>query len=373
MKRKNILVSSVIASSVLLGITSADACTSFVLKAQDNTVLVTRTMEFAMDLQSNLRTSPEGRTFKNTLADGTQGMSWTSKYGFIYLDGFQIDAPIQGMNEAGLAFAGLMFPGANSQYQMVPKGMAKKSMPYTNFGAWVLGNFNNVDDLKKALTSVYVTPMPLAQLGNSSLPLHFFVQDASGKGIVIEYVNGQLNVYDDEVGVLTNSPSYDWQIKNIGNYVNLSPYTPKPIVVGNMTFESTGQGSGMRGLPGDISPPSRFIKILALKSTLLPTQNAMDTLNAAQHIINNVDIPLGYVRAKQANGPDLNEWTQWTVFEDLTHKMFYYHTYTDMTLHAIDLSKINFAPGAPILKMPLAPDTAVIVDNTALLSQSAVH
>lgn len=362
-----------IAAAVFFGMSAAEACTSFELRAQDGTVMMTRTMEFAMNLNSNIRTYPRSDTFTTTNADGSAGLSWVSKYGFLYLDGFGVNTVVEGMNESGLSFEALLFPGSDSAYQVAPKNAEGRAIPYENFGAWVLGNFNNVDDLKKALSTVYVTPINLPQFGNTVFPLHFSVHDASGKGIIIEYVNGKLNVYNDTVGVLTNAPDYVWQVTNLRNYVNLSPYTPNPIVIGNMTFESSGQGSGMRGLPGDISPPSRFVKIMAIKSAALPTQNATDTLNLAEHIINNVDIPLGYVRAKQKNGPDLNESTEWTVFEDLSHKMFYYHTYTNMSLRSIDLTKINFAPGAPMLKLPLDPDPQTIIDNTALLSQSVTN
>lgn len=369
MQIKNLLLKSTIAAAVLLGMNVVNACTSVELTSLDHTIMMARSMEFSSDLHSNIRTYPRDYKFTTTLANGKSGMSWTSKYGYLYLDGFGVSTPVEGMNEAGLSFEALLFPGADSQYQTAASD--KKSIPYIHFGDWVLGNFNNVEQLKKALAKISVTSVKLPQFDNNVFPLHFFVHDASGNGIVIEYVNGQLNVYDDNTNVLTNAPSYDWQVKNIRNYVNLTPYTPDPIVIGNMTFESTGQGSGMHGIPGDISPPSRFIKIFALKNTALTPQNATDTLNLAQHIMNNVDIPLGYVRAKQANGSDLNEWTQWVVFEDLSHKVFYYHTYSDLTLHKIDLNKINFAPKAPMLKMPLTPDPAVIVDETAAFNQTA--
>jgi choloylglycine hydrolase len=373
MKFKNWFVRTSAAFLGIFGWATTFGCTSFELTSQDHTVLMTRTMEFAMDLNSNVRTYPRGHFFDMTTASGKPGLSWTSKYGYLYLDNFGVNTPIEGMNEAGLSFEGLLFPTKDMQYQTAPPFANKHNLPYIHLGDWILGNFDSVDQLKKVLNHVYVTAVLVPQFGTTVFPIHFFVHDASGKGIVIEYVNGKLNIYDDAVGVLTNAPSYDWQIKNVANYINLSPYTAQPIVIGKMVFESSGQGSGMRGVPGDISPPSRFIKILALKTTALPTQNITDTLNLAQHIINNVDIPLGYVRAKQANAPDANELTQWVVFEDLTHKVFYYRTYTDLALHKIDLNKINFAAHAPMLKMPLNPDNAVVVDNTATLMQSSTQ
>jgi choloylglycine hydrolase len=118
----------------------------------------------------------------------------------------------------------------------------------------------------------------------------------------------------------------------------------------------------MLGLPGDYSPPSRFVKASVLLKTALQPNDATDAVNLATHIMNNFDIARGTVRAK-SNGNESNEITQWTVFRDLTHKIFYYRTYSDLTLHSIDLSKIDFSANAARLKMPVA-DQQVVLDMT---------
>ena len=81
-----------------------------------------------------------------------------------------------------------------------------------------------------------------------------------------------------------------------------------------------------------------------------------------------MDIPLGTVRTKENNGKDSYEWTQWVVFKDLTHKIFYYRTYDNMTIRAVDMSKIDFSPNAARLKMPL-DNGAYILDATQLFLQ----
>src|SRR3990167_6702594 len=190
-------------------------------------------------------------------------------------------------------------------------------------------------------------------MGDTTFPLHFSVFDASGKGIVIEYIGGKLHIYDNKIGVMTNAPGYDWHITNLSNYTQLKPTNPKPEVIGNITFAATGQGAGMLGLPGDISPPSRFVKMAILKDVVLPAQNATEALNLAQHIINNVDIPAGLAR-EPSNGHYSNETTQWVVFKDLTHKIFYYRTYNNLTLHSVSMDQLNFSKNAPRLKMSIS-------------------
>ncbi|MHB1222004.1 MAG: linear amide C-N hydrolase, partial [Gammaproteobacteria bacterium] len=122
---------------------------------------------------------------------------------------------------------------------------------------------------------------------------------------------------------------------------------------------ATGQGAGMVGLPGDISPPSRFVKMSFMVKYSYTVPDAKSLLNLAQHIINNVDIPAGISRAK-VNGVESYETTQWTVFKDLTHKIFYYHTYKDLTLHSVNMAQVDFSEKAVPLKMPITSEPYVI-------------
>lgn len=342
------------------------ACTDFRLTAKDGTIIVTRSMEFATDLQSNLRTSPRDRQFSTTL-NTKPSMSWQAKYGYLFVDGLNQDIAIDGMNEMGLSIEALYLPG-ETKYQTVPVGKETQGLPYINFGDWVLSNFKTVDEVKQALPNIYVFEQTLPSLGNMIFPLHFAIHDSTGKSIVVEFVNGQMHVMDNPVGILTNSPTFDWQITNLRNFLNLSPYNPSPITANGITFVATGQGSGMMGLPGDTSPPSRFVKMSALLKTSYPATDAFSTLNLAQHIINNVDIPAGLSRAV-SNGKEIYETTEWVVFKDLTHKIFYYRTYSDLTIHGVDMSKINFTQNAPRLKMPLT-SPQYVMDMTSTFQKT---
>ncbi len=183
------------------------------------------------------------------------------------------------------------------------------------------------------------------------MPAHASIYDARGKGIVIEFYNEKINVFDN-IGVMTNSPKYDWQITKLRNYINLFADIPQTIKVKTMSFAPLGQGSGAMGLPGDASPPSRFVKVAFMLKNVYSANNAQDLLNLAQHIMNNVDLPSGYVRSVD-NGQTVADITQWVVFKDITHKTFYYRTYNDMTLYEISMDKLDFSENAPRLKMSL--------------------
>jgi len=60
-------------------------------------------------------------------------------------------------------------------------------------------------------------------------PVHLVVTDASGKSVVLEYVGGALKVHDNPFGVMANSPTFDWHMTNLSNYVTLSKKYSDPV------------------------------------------------------------------------------------------------------------------------------------------------
>lgn len=347
------------AATFFLSFSLSHACTDIRVVAQDGTVVIGRTMEFAEMMHSTLMSTPREKEFTSTSPTTGKGMTWRAKYGYVFLDGFDLGVPLDGMNEEGLSFEALYLPDF-AEYQIVPKGQEEHALSYLNFGDWVLGNFKTVDEVRTALENVYVFAEHTDKFKDFIFPLHFAIHDATGAGIVVEYVKGDLHVYDNTIGVMTNSPTYDWQVINLRNYVNLSPVTPKPVMVDGMTFAATGQGAGMIGLPGDVSPPSRFVKMSVMLKTVIQPKDATEALNVSQHILNNVDIPLGFVREAQHEENTTNELTQWTVYKDLRNKKLYYRTYADLTLRAVDLSKVDFSPNAKSQKMPIEAQQFVV-------------
>jgi choloylglycine hydrolase len=350
----------------LIATNAALACTDFKVTAKDGTVVVARTLEFAQDLKSNIMTTPHGQLFKTVAANGKAGLGWRAQYGYLSLDALNAGIAMDGINEKGLSFEFLYLPG-ETQYQTTPAGSESQTLPYYYLGDWVLGNFQSVDEVRAALNKIYVISQKNPQFGNMIFDVHAAITDASGKGIVVEFIKGKMVIHES-IGVMTNDPTYDWHITNLRNYLNLSPYAPTPITANGVTYATTGQGSGMLGLPGDYSPPSRFVKAAFLLKTAVPANDAADAVNLAEHIINNFDIARGTVREKETSGSDVYDLTQWTVFKDLTHKMFYYKSYSNPTVLSIDLTKLNFAENAPRLKMPVA-SAPYVLDMTQQFMQ----
>ena len=173
--------------------------------------------------------------------------------------------------------------------------------------------------------------------------MHWRITENTGKQVILEIVNGKPTFYDSKLGVLTNSPGYEWQIHNLNNYVNLIPGTAGPIKMGDVTLSAFGAGSGFLGLPGDFTPPSRFIRAAFFQTYSIQQETGYDAAMNAFHILNNFDVPLGTefpVGKAPVNMPSA---TQWTIATDLTNRMIYYHTMYNRTIRSIDMDKIDFA------------------------------
>jgi choloylglycine hydrolase len=338
---------------ILLCVSSVFACTDFQIVSSDNSIINGRSMEFGPETNSKLIVHPRGERFISSSPVGSETMRWNSKYGFVGLDVFGINTTVDGLNEKGLSVGVLWFPGAI--YEPISPG-TKNVVEVTDLSNWMLGNFASVDEVRSALsnTTVWGAFNPVMKM---IPPVHFAVHDSNGKNLVIEFVNGQKNIYDNPNGVLTNTPTFDWHITNLRNYLYLRSQNVNPLTFGKLVLEPTGEGTGMLGIPGDWTPPSRFIRATAFVHYAKKPVSAKEGVNLAQHILNTVDIPKGDITS---NGQTA-DYTQWAVVKDLTNKVFYFRSYDSMSPKSVDLKKINFNSQK---KRSIPVDESSIVDVT---------
>lgn len=315
----------------------ADACTSIRVKTEDGLVFYARTFEGGVDFQNGLAVIPKGTVYQGTLPDNTsKGLKWTTKYGMVGMTAFKMPLYSDGLNEKGLVVANLMFPGY-AGYESFDPGKANITLAHFELATWLLSNFATVAEVRQAIGKVRVCEGPTVVSG-FVLPLHFAVHDAQGDCLVIEYVKGKLHTYNNPLGVATNSPTFDWMTTYLNNFINLSPdNVPKREFTG-MTLNQFGQGSGMIGLPGDFTPPSRFVRMVALTQAVFPVKGPVAGLNLAMTIINNVDVPKGSAREKTEKGM-IADYNQWAVAVDLTGRKYYFHTYDNKNWRYVDLMK----------------------------------
>jgi choloylglycine hydrolase len=311
------------------------------LTADDGTVVHARTMEFAIDIHSDVIVVPRGYSRVGTTPDGKQGLEWKAKYASVGTNGVGFPVLFDGVNEKGLA-SGLFYFPTSAKYMPYTTADAAKTMAPWELGSWMLENFASIEEVRANIGKV-VVPAVVYDGWGFAPEVHYIVQDASGKSIVIEYLDGKLKVFDNPLGVLTNSPAFDWQMTNLRNYVNFSMTNVPPVKLGSVTLQPFGQGTGMLGMPGDFTPPSRFVRAVAFSQSVFKPKTGHDAVVEAFHVLNQFDIPKGAAREheKDEHGNVLADYTIWTSAIDLKAKRFYFRTYESSQIRVVDLMKMN--------------------------------
>ena len=320
------------------GASSSQACTSLRVKTTDGGIFYARTMEFPTSPTAVVAIFPQGTPMRGTLPDGKDGgLTWTAKYGFVGMRDYAPPIVSDGMNEKGLVVGMLLFPGF-AGYQSYDPALAAKTIANFEVANWMLSSFATVDEVREGLKGVRLCEAPLPLPGGATLPLHYAVHDAAGGCIVVEYTEGQLKVYDNPLGVMTNSPPFDWMLINLSNYVNLSATGVPKLDLAGFSIHQTGQGSGMLGLPGDFSPPHRFVRTVALAQASLPVTGPDNGVTLAMTLIDSVDIPKGTVRQATPNG-DNYDVTVWSVVGDTQRLRYYFRTYDNKNWFMVDVAR----------------------------------
>lgn len=318
------------------------ACTGITLKATDGAVVYGRTMEWgSFDLNSQVVVVPRGYTFTAHTPDRKPGLTWKGKYGFVGLDGLDFEVYLDGMNEKGLAVGGFYHPGF-AEYQEYDPAKAAESMGPGDVIAYLLSTCETVDEAKAAIARVSVTAVIAPPIGMPP-PAHYLVTEPSGKAVVIEYLKGKLTLFDAPLGVITNAPTYDWHEINLRNYLNLSAVALPSKKIEDMDFAPLGGGSGMIGLPGDFTPPSRFVRAVAFSRSARRTSTGGETVYELFRILDNFNVPLGAAEGEgEAKTKGMRSSTIWTTAYDTRNKVLYYHTQNNRRVRKVDLSKLDF-------------------------------
>jgi choloylglycine hydrolase len=314
-------------------------CTGIRIKAENNSVVYGRTLEFGRNIESKVLFVPRNYEFAGTAPNGSsEGLSWKSKFAVIGANALNEIDFVDGVNEAGLA-GGLFYFPEYARYQEIEKDLISKSIAPWELLTWILTNFSSIDQIKIELPKIKVTNTVFKSWG-IVLPIHAIIHDSSGHSLVIEYIEGNLKMQDNPIGVFTNSPNFDWHITNLRNYVNLSPFNISEVELNNIELMPLSQGSGMFGMPGDFTSSSRFIRAFFYSQSAVDIKDENDALKSLFHILNLFDIPYGSVRQKE-NVKIEYEYTQWTSGIDLKNKYYYFHSYDNRNLRKIDLMKMD--------------------------------
>ena len=291
-------------------------------------------------MQSNVLVIPAGKEMSGTLPDGGKGLVYTSRYAVVGANALKLPVILDGLNDQGLSVGLFYFPNYAKYTDVTPENASHAIAPH-EFGLWVLANFASVDEVKKGVKDIVVVPTPAPGLGSPQgivAGAHFFIQDKSGKSIAVEPVDRTLKVHDAPLGIMTNAPTYDWHMTNLQNYINLSVKDVESAKIGPVTLPAFSSGTGLKGMPGDFTPPSRFVRAAIYGQSVAPNDTAEDAVLSLFHILNQFDIPKGSVQSSAVGGT-VDEITEWTSVADLKNLRWYFRTFADQSIRMVDLKE----------------------------------
>jgi len=328
-------------------------CTGIKLTAQNGGVVFARTLEWgSFDMKSRLVIVPRGVEFSSPLEGSRTGLTWKSQFGAVGVDALEKDYLVDGMNEKGLSVNLFYHPGF-ADYPAQDDDNLARSIGPLDVPMYLLTTCETVEAAKAAMSRVTLVSVSEPAIGFAP-PVHVIVTEPSGKAVVFEFVNKEMQTFDATLGVITNSPQYDWHMTNLRNYVNLSAVAWPAKKIEEIDFSPLGGGSGMLGLPGDFTPPSRFVRAVAFTKTARETETARETMYEAFRILDNFNVPLGAAEGGgQSRTEGMRSATIWTTAYDTKNLVMQYHTMHNRRVRQVDLRAIDFSGSKDLTRLPL--------------------
>lgn len=287
-----------------------EACTGIALSSANGARVLARTVEWAASpMQCGYAVVPRGYSQISFTPSGKDGLKFKAKYGYVGIYTDYQDFVVEGVNESGLS-AGLFFFPAFGEY--APYVAKRKSLALCDLQvvSWVLSQFSSIDEIKRAIEKKEVDIISIdSRIGT----VHWRFAEPGGRVVVLEFTEGKAKFYENPLGVLTNSPNFPWHLTNLANYINLRSGSSQPLQLANdLQVKPLGGGTGMLGLPGDFTPPSRFVRAAMLQSSAPLLPDAQQTVLQAFHLLNSFDIPIGLQHAPGQAPDGLPSATQFT-------------------------------------------------------------
>jgi penicillin V acylase-like amidase (Ntn superfamily) len=323
------------------------ACTSLKITDKKGNVYHGRTLEFSESpLISSFTFFPQGHEFQHVAEDQkTLGLKYTAKYPIMALTMPQSATEkfdcLEGINAAGLSFSLNMYH--HKGLKSLEPSQYAESIPYEAIGEWGLANFSTVDELKAGLKEIKVWSGVIEILGLNS-PFHFAFYDKNNQCVVIEIKDGELAVYDNPVGVMTNGPEFPWHLTNLHNYTHLTNVDVPAASIGGIQLVQPDSGIATQNIPSSNTSVGRFVKAFYYSSFYNQVENADEQLVELSHIMNNFDRPknINLVKTTFKGQPmTAREYTVWTTLTDLTRGFMYVREYGSLNYTKYDFEQFK--------------------------------
>ena len=175
----------------------------------------------------------------------------------------------------------------------------------------------------------FLPDLPVAQL-------HWIIADKE-ECITLESLEEGMKIYDNPVGVLTNNPPFNYQMFNLNNYMQLAVENRSNTFSENLELNQYSRGMGGMGLPGDLSSQSRFVRVAFVKMNSLSGDSEEESVSQFFHILGSVDQQRGCCKL----GEDKYEITLYTSCCNTDKGIYYYNTYDNHQISAVDMYKAD--------------------------------
>ena len=328
----------------LMGIQTASPCSRVVFLGDSTTnyVMVGRTLDWRTPIPTNLYVYPRG-VEKQSMPSGPM-LTWTSQYGSVVAVGYD-GGVTEGMNEAGLVVNGLFCKGT-----IYKEAIGNNDMPVMSlsmFVSYFLDNFATVGEVSAWLADNQFAIFGKTFDGGTASTLHWAMTDKSGETLVLEYVDGNLNLYKSrDLQVMTNDPPMP-QMQAIDKY-----------------WQGVG---GVNMLPGTVRSADRFVRASFFIKHVPDNVGYDAALGSLASIMGTVSVPYGYEIVGEPNVSS----TQWRSIADSPGGKYYFKFADSLSTFWVDLSRMMLNPGAPILKLDTSKNTDFSGSVNHLIKKSA--
>ncbi|MGY5453022.1 linear amide C-N hydrolase [Agarivorans sp. MS3-6] len=206
------------ASALMSGAVSsvANACTTAVYNNQEVAISM-RTMDwFGHD---DAKVVGDGAGIERRYAQDKNAVTATSQYAALKVESFLPKITSEAMNEAGLE-GRLLYLGAT--YTSYPKPAAgKENVNVLSVLDWAVDNYETVPELVTAIKAINIIDSGLCGMPPANdmehcapvTPGHFQFADKQGNTAVIEFVAGELKIYQSEGSAfMSNDPEFSYHL-----------------------------------------------------------------------------------------------------------------------------------------------------------------
>ncbi|MBU3595126.1 linear amide C-N hydrolase [Polynucleobacter sp. 86C-FISCH] len=348
---KKILSFLMSSTLILSSIGNSIACTSLVITDAKGNAYKGRGWEFSVDTPAMLTYLPAGGKIESFTPSGAKGKVFETKHPILgitleVLPGVTRPLFLDAINDQGLTMS---IQALNNSSGPAVGNDNSKVMAVVDLGTWILGNFKTTAEVKTALlsgdTQIWLPLIPV--MGNVTSPMHYAFWDKSGNGIVLEFQNGKMNVYDNPVNVMTNGPEFPWHLSNLNNYTftNKDKNTGQ---LGKLKLATEDAGIALAGLPSAQTSQGRFVKAAFYANYVRKAKTPDDAVVTLGHIMNNFDRPYDLTvdgAGGVGDGPRTkslsSESSRYMLMTDLARGRFYVRTIDALNWSIVDMNKLK--------------------------------